>query len=191
MRQGSGGRRPRGRPHRKQHLSPRSQTFDSNGPEGRVRGNAHQVYEKYLALARDATSAGDRIAAEGFYQFAEHYFRVVNDSTDPQAGGSEQRRFDHRREARDGQNAPPQAESAGEGRRANGADSDGDSAARGANGEDVAPQQQAEPQAETAEDGAAPGPRRRSPRRRKAAADDADSESKEPSAKRETEPAAP
>lgn len=62
----------------------RLQTFDSNGPEGRVRGNAHQIYEKYLALARDATSAGDRILAEGFYQFAEHYYRVVSDSTDPE-----------------------------------------------------------------------------------------------------------
>ena len=84
MRQTTGGRRPRGRPNRKQHLPLRNQTFDSNGPEVRVRGNAHQVYEKYLALARDATSSGDRVAAEGFYQFAEHYFRIVNSSTDPE-----------------------------------------------------------------------------------------------------------
>ncbi len=83
MRQTTGGRRPRGRPNRKQHISSRNQTFDSNGPEVRVRGNAHQVYEKYLALARDATASGDRIAAEGFYQFAEHYFRILSDSTDP------------------------------------------------------------------------------------------------------------
>lgn len=84
MRQSNPGRRPRGRPNRKHHVSPRSQTFDSSGPDVRVRGNAHQVYEKYLALARDATSSGDRVAAEGYYQFAEHYFRVLNDSTDPQ-----------------------------------------------------------------------------------------------------------
>lgn len=84
MRQSNPGRRPRGRPNRKHHVSPRSQTFDSSGPDVRVRGNAHQVYEKYLALARDATAAGDRVAAEGYYQFAEHYFRVLNDSTDPQ-----------------------------------------------------------------------------------------------------------
>lgn len=77
-------RRPRGRPNRKQqHGSPRHQTFDSHGPEVRIRGNAPQVYEKYLSLARDATSSGDRVLAEGFFQFAEHYFRIMNDSTDP------------------------------------------------------------------------------------------------------------
>ncbi len=52
--------------------------FDSNGPTVRVRGNAHQVLEKYLALARDATTAGDRVSAENFYQHAEHYFRIAN-----------------------------------------------------------------------------------------------------------------
>ena len=37
-----------------------------------------QVYDKYLALARDATSSGDRVAAENYFQHAEHYFRVMN-----------------------------------------------------------------------------------------------------------------
>src|SRR5690606_30766548 len=92
MRQGSNnGRRPRGRTNRKQHGGgggggggqPGTRTYDSNGPDGRVRGNARQVYEKYLTLARDATSAGDRIAAEAYYQHAEHYFRILSDSTDP------------------------------------------------------------------------------------------------------------
>lgn len=62
----------------KKHIPSRNQTFDSSGPEVRIRGNAHQVLEKYLALARDATAAGDRIAAENYYQHAEHYFRVIN-----------------------------------------------------------------------------------------------------------------
>jgi len=60
------------------HINIRTQVFDSNGPEGRIRGNAHQVMEKYLALARDASSQGDRVAAENFYQHAEHYFRLIN-----------------------------------------------------------------------------------------------------------------
>lgn len=60
------------------HINVRTQVFDSNGPEGRIRGNAHQVMEKYLALARDASSQGDRVAAENFYQHAEHYFRLIN-----------------------------------------------------------------------------------------------------------------
>ncbi|MDA8229923.1 MAG: DUF4167 domain-containing protein [Magnetospirillum sp.] len=56
----------------------RNQVFDSNGPEGRIRGNAHQVMERYLAMARDASSQGDRVAAENYYQHAEHYFRLLN-----------------------------------------------------------------------------------------------------------------
>ncbi len=91
MRQGSNGRRPRGRPHRKQHGgTPRHNNLDSSGPEGRVRGNAHQVYEKYIGLARDALSAGDRVAAESYYQYAEHYYRVLNARTDPQPNGEDQ-----------------------------------------------------------------------------------------------------
>ena len=88
----NGGRRPRGRTNnRKQHSGGqhRSGTYDSNGPDGRIRGNASQVYEKYVGLARDATSAGDRIAAEAYYQHAEHYYRIVNDSTDPESPGSQ------------------------------------------------------------------------------------------------------
>lgn len=68
---GHGGGGPR-------HINVRTQVFDSNGPEGRIRGNAHQVMEKYLALARDASSQGDRVSAENFYQHAEHYFRLIN-----------------------------------------------------------------------------------------------------------------
>lgn len=83
MRPGNNARRPRGRPNRKQHGPPRAHTFDSHGPDVRIRGNAPQIYDKYVTLARDATASGDRIAAEGYYQFAEHYFRIMNDSTDP------------------------------------------------------------------------------------------------------------
>lgn len=106
MRQGPNGRRPRGRPNRKQHGGPqRPNSFDSAGPEGRIRGNAHQVYEKYVALARDALSAGDRVAAEAFYQHAEHYFRIVNQSTDPETADRRQPRPEGRPEARDGNGA--------------------------------------------------------------------------------------
>src|SRR6201999_768369 len=56
----------------------RQQTFDSNGPGIKIRGNAYQVFERYVALAREAASAGDRVAAENFYQHAEHYFRIMN-----------------------------------------------------------------------------------------------------------------
>jgi hypothetical protein len=67
----------------KPHMPVRgNQTFDSSGPEIRIRGNAYQVLEKYLALARDASAAGDRISAENFYQHAEHYYRVINANSD-------------------------------------------------------------------------------------------------------------
>ena len=56
----------------------RSQNFDSNGPDGKVRGSASQVFEKYQALARDASLSGDRIMAENYLQHAEHYFRIQN-----------------------------------------------------------------------------------------------------------------
>ena len=44
-------------------------------------GNAHRNYERYLALAREATLNGDTIEAENCYQHAEHYFRVMKDPT--------------------------------------------------------------------------------------------------------------
>jgi hypothetical protein len=55
----------------------RMQTFDSNGPSVKIRGNAYQVFERYIALAREASSSGDRIAAENLYQHAEHYYRIM------------------------------------------------------------------------------------------------------------------
>ena len=76
MRQGSNPKQPRGRNGRKS-TNPRSQSFESNGPEVRVRGNAQQVVEKYLALAQDAATAGDRIRSESYFQHAEHYYRLM------------------------------------------------------------------------------------------------------------------
>jgi hypothetical protein len=76
--------RPRGRfngsrPFRQQPRGPQNnQTFDSNGPNIKIRGSAHQIFERYVALAREATASGDRIAAENFYQHSEHYFRINN-----------------------------------------------------------------------------------------------------------------
>ncbi len=77
MKQGQGSKRARGRNGGRRGAN-RQQTFDSNGPSVRIRGNAFQVHEKYLGLARDAASSGDRIAAENYYQHAEHYFRLYS-----------------------------------------------------------------------------------------------------------------
>ncbi len=56
----------------------RSQVYDSNGPDVRIRGTAHQVFEKYLTLSKDCSAAGDMILAESYMQHAEHYQRIIN-----------------------------------------------------------------------------------------------------------------
>ena len=68
-------KRSRGRGRRPQN--PVNRSYDSNGPDVRVRGTASQVYEKYQTLARDAMSAGDRVMSENYLQHAEHYYRIV------------------------------------------------------------------------------------------------------------------
>src|ERR1700680_482467 len=59
------------------HQNPLSRMYESNGPDLKIRGNASHIAEKYLQLARDAQSSGDPIAAENYYQHAEHYFRLI------------------------------------------------------------------------------------------------------------------
>jgi len=75
---GGGGGGGGGPHHNRPRLPHRVQTFDSNGPNVKIRGNAYQVFERYLALAREAQASGDRVAAENLYQHAEHYFRIMN-----------------------------------------------------------------------------------------------------------------
>ena len=62
----------------RQQIPNRSQTLDSNGPSVKIRGTPHQIFERYVALAREASTSGDRVAAENLYQHAEHYFRIMN-----------------------------------------------------------------------------------------------------------------
>ena len=45
--------------------------------KGRNKGNITQQYNKYLKLAKDTFSAGDRIQAEYYYQFTDHYYRLM------------------------------------------------------------------------------------------------------------------
>lgn len=79
MRQPGKNNRQRGRGRRNGHNGGqinRNTTIDSNGPDVRLRGNAQQLHEKYIALANDASAAGERIQAEAYFQFADHYFRI-------------------------------------------------------------------------------------------------------------------
>ncbi|ANP47878.1 DUF4167 domain-containing protein [Candidatus Viadribacter manganicus] len=54
-----------------------NRTLESNGPETKVRGPASHIFERYLQLARDAMSSGDRVLSENYMQHADHYFRLV------------------------------------------------------------------------------------------------------------------
>jgi hypothetical protein len=71
------GRNRKGGHHHHHHQNPLSRMYESNGPDVKIRGTASHVAEKYLQLARDAQSSGDPIAAENYYQHAEHYFRLI------------------------------------------------------------------------------------------------------------------
>ncbi|HVC52998.1 MAG TPA: DUF4167 domain-containing protein [Stellaceae bacterium] len=75
--------RPRGRyngnkPPQQRHSPQRDYDPDGNSPANKIRGNSVQLFERYVALAREAAISGDRVAVENFYQHAEHYFRINN-----------------------------------------------------------------------------------------------------------------
>lgn len=86
-------KRSRGRGRRPQnnhnHHHNHNRPFDSTGPDVKIRGTAAHVYEKYLQLARDAGSAGDRVMQENYLQHAEHYYRILM-AQGPQMGGQQQ-----------------------------------------------------------------------------------------------------
>jgi hypothetical protein len=75
--------------HRQQGGNNFNRSFDSTGPDVKIRGNATHVYEKYLQLARDAHSSGDRVMAENYLQHAEHYYRIIQ-SLGPPPGQQQQ-----------------------------------------------------------------------------------------------------
>jgi hypothetical protein len=76
MRQGQQNRRGRGR-NRKGHQNPLTRSFESNGPDVKIRGTPAHIAEKYMSLARDALSSGDPVLAENYLQHAEHYNRII------------------------------------------------------------------------------------------------------------------
>ncbi len=78
-----------------------NRVFDSNGPEGKVRGTPQQIIDKYNQLARDAALGNDRVATENFQQHAEHYLRLLSEA---------QKEQDARREQQDRENRERQAQ---------------------------------------------------------------------------------
>lgn len=63
--------------HHRKNQNPMSRVYESNGPDVKIRGNPAHIAEKYVQLARDAQSSGDPVAAENYYQHAEHYNRLI------------------------------------------------------------------------------------------------------------------
>ncbi|SDM74933.1 protein of unknown function [Methylobacterium phyllostachyos] len=58
--------------------NPLTRSYESNGPDVKIRGTAQHIADKYAQLARDALAAGDPVAAENYFQHGEHYFRIVS-----------------------------------------------------------------------------------------------------------------
>lgn len=93
MRQGQQNRRGRGRNRKSQN--PLTRSFESTGPDVKLRGTPSHIAEKYMSLARDALSSGDPVLAENYMQHAEHYNRIImsfreqqiSQGGDPYAGG--------------------------------------------------------------------------------------------------------
>ena len=86
-----------------------NRTFDSSGPEVKIRGSAAHVYEKYLQLARDSNSAGDRVTAENYLQHAEHYYRIMA------AAAAQQAQYQAQQAANNPNGQPQQPRPPGEG----------------------------------------------------------------------------
>ena len=79
MRQGQQNRRGRGRNNNRKggHHNPLSRSFESNGPDVKIRGTPAHIAEKYFSLARDAQSSGDPVLEQNYLQHAEHYTRII------------------------------------------------------------------------------------------------------------------
>lgn len=78
MRQGQQNRRGRGRNNsNRKSQNPLMRSFESTGPDVKIRGTPSHIAEKYIVLARDALSSGDPVLAENYLQHAEHYNRII------------------------------------------------------------------------------------------------------------------
>lgn len=84
MRPSSSNKRLRGRT--RKGPNPLTRSFESNGPDVKIRGTAMHIAEKYVQLARDAQVSGDGVMAENYFQHAEHYFRMIAAAQPQQTG---------------------------------------------------------------------------------------------------------
>ena len=147
MRQPQNAKRGRGRGRRgngnaQPNVPNRNTSYESNGPDVKLRGNAQQLNEKYLALAHDAAAAGERITAEAYTQFADHYYRLHQAAID----AAEERKAQHaERQSRSGGPQPVIDESPADAKPKSDSDDGADNKANGgAEVVDLSPAQLAE-----------------------------------------------
>jgi hypothetical protein len=111
--------------------NPLTRSYESNGPDVKIRGSAQQIAEKYMQLARDAQGAGDRVIAENYLQHAEHYNRIIaaaqaqmpqqfvrdtrddQDDEDEQDGSAPQQSFEPQQQRHQNDGTGPQPEISG------------------------------------------------------------------------------
>jgi hypothetical protein len=86
MRPGQNNKRMRGRPNGRKGPNPLTRSYESSGPDVKIRGTAQHIGEKYLQLARDAQASGDPVMGESYLQHAEHYFRLIASAQQAQQG---------------------------------------------------------------------------------------------------------
>lgn len=133
------GRRSRGR--NRKGPSPLSRSYESNGPDVKIRGTASHIADKYTQLARDAHASGDTIASENYHQHAEHYLRIIAAAQAQQQASERQDNPDRDRQQSGDDNTPNSEATAANGH-GNGrsdetadasADTNADNQARGGN----------------------------------------------------------
>ena len=79
MRKNNGRRRHRGQNRRNFNNLNKNTVIESFGPISQIRGNVQQLNEKYNNLGNDAASNDDKVLSETYYQFADHYHRLLKE----------------------------------------------------------------------------------------------------------------
>lgn len=167
MKQAQNARKQRGRSNARQNNRPGNQ---GNRSEQKVRGNPKQLIEKYKNQAREALQAGDRTQAEYFFQFADHYYRVMSEMRGPAGQDGDNAQNNRRRRRGRGQQDDQQPETQNEAQNGS-AESEGESQAvpAASNGSDpAATDQPAEvhPELNLEDEAPKPARRRRAPRKK-------------------------
>ncbi len=113
MRQGQSQNRQRSRGrgnrnNRNNNSNNLNRSMESNGPDVRIRGTASHIADKYQQLARDSHSSGDIVAAESYWQHAEHYNRLIAAA---QAAQNQAREEQQARQAAEAESNPDRSES--------------------------------------------------------------------------------